>query len=225
MPSRFLQRLHACDHQPERVALLLVVLVHALLLTLWLYRQVPVTPDIKLMSVRMLSPAPVAPSVRPKAQVTPKQPVVPIKPKPPVTRVNTPLPAAMPVPVAEAKPVPVAPVAVAPVVEPAPPAPAPPAPVEATLPPRFDAAYLDNPSPRYPPLSRKLAEQGRVLLRVMVAANGRAVTVQLERSSGYARLDDAAVAAVSSWRFVPARQGTQAVSATVLVPIVFSLTR
>jgi protein TonB len=102
----------------------------------------------------------------------------------------------------------------------APAAPAAPAPLTA---PRFDAAYLDNPTPNYPPLSRRGREEGRVVLRVLVEASGLAATLQVQSSSGFERLDRAASAAVSHWKFVPARQGSEAVAAWVLVPIVFSL--
>lgn len=88
--------------------------------------------------------------------------------------------------------------------------------------PRFDAAYLDNPAPGYPPLSRKANEQGKVVLQVWVDAQGQAKQVEVRTSSGYERLDRAAFSAVSRWKFVPARQGSEAVAATVLVPIVFS---
>ena len=91
------------------------------------------------------------------------------------------------------------------------------------VPPRFDAAYLQNPPPAYPPLARRMGEQGRVLLRVLVAAGGLAQQVELKTSSGSARLDQAAVDTVRRWRFVPARQGDQRVGAWVLVPISFSL--
>jgi protein TonB len=40
------------------------------------------------------------------------------------------------------------------------------------LPPRFDAAYLNNPKPSYPPLARRLGEEGRVTLRVHVTPDG-----------------------------------------------------
>jgi periplasmic protein TonB len=95
----------------------------------------------------------------------------------------------------------------------------------AVIPPNFIAAYLDNPSPVYPPLSRRSNEQGRVILRVLVTANGAAETVELRTSSGSTRLDQAAIDTVKRWRFVPARQGDQAVAAWVLVPIAFSLER
>lgn len=88
---------------------------------------------------------------------------------------------------------------------------------------RFDADYLHNPSPVYPPMSRKLQEEGKVLLHVRVTAAGTAEQVQIKRSSGYARLDEAALNTVLKWRFVPARQGSEVIASTVVVPIVFRL--
>lgn len=89
--------------------------------------------------------------------------------------------------------------------------------------PRFDAAYLNNPAPAYPSLSRRLGEEGRAVLRVFVAPDGRPREVHLQTSSGYARLDHAAQQAVAQWRFVPARRGQEAVGAWVLVPVSFNL--
>lgn len=89
--------------------------------------------------------------------------------------------------------------------------------------PVFDALYLENPRPAYPALSRRLREEGRVLLRVLVTAQGRAAQVQIQASSGHERLDAAARDAVARWRFVPARRGEEPVEAWVLVPISFSL--
>jgi protein TonB len=110
--------------------------------------------------------------------------------------------------------------------EPPPPLPAPvaaaPAPVALT-PPVFNADYLDNPSPVYPALSRRLHEQGRVVLRVLVNTRGAADDVQINASSGHARLDDSARDTVRRWKFVPARRGAEAVPAWVLVPVSFGL--
>jgi protein TonB len=89
--------------------------------------------------------------------------------------------------------------------------------------PRFDADYLDNPSPGYPPLSRKLREEGQVLLRVRVTAEGRPEQVNLHRSSGFDRLDERAINTVRQWKFMPARLGGKPVDAWVIVPIQFSL--
>lgn len=103
------------------------------------------------------------------------------------------------------------------------------APAAASMPPptgaapRFEAAYLHNPRPAYPTVSRRLGEEGRVLLRVRVSAEGHAVAVDLEKSSNFERLDEAARAAVSHWRFIPSRRGNEAVEGAVIVPIVFRL--
>ncbi len=85
------------------------------------------------------------------------------------------------------------------------------------------AIYLRNPKPGYPSLSRRLSEQGTVLLRVFVNATGDATRVDLKESSGYPRLDKAALDAVEGWKFVPAKKGDHAVAAWVVVPIKFSL--
>lgn len=95
--------------------------------------------------------------------------------------------------------------------------------VVAVVPPRFDAAYLANPAPPYPGMSRKLNEQGRVLLRVKVSAEGLPTEVDIAQSSGFPRLDAAAREAVLGWKFVPARQGDKPIAATVNVPIAFKL--
>lgn len=101
---------------------------------------------------------------------------------------------------------------------------APPVPVPATIvPPGFAAAYLHNPPPAYPPLSRRLGEEGKVLLRVAVSAEGAAEAVDVQAGSGFPRLDRAAVEAVRAWRFVPARQAGRAVPGIVIVPIRFAL--
>jgi protein TonB len=88
---------------------------------------------------------------------------------------------------------------------------------------RFDADYLANPKPVYPVASRRLGEEGRVLLRVKVSPGGAPVAVEIKQSCGFARLDGAARAAVEQWRFVPARRGDEAIESWVSVPIVFSL--
>ena len=99
---------------------------------------------------------------------------------------------------------------------------APPAPVQTTAA-RYDAAYLNNPAPPYTSLSRRMGEQGTVLLKVQVSAEGRPLSVAVKKSSGFERLDEAAVKAAANWRFVPAKQGNAAVVSGVEVPIQFSL--
>lgn len=90
-------------------------------------------------------------------------------------------------------------------------------------PPSFNADYLRNPAPRYPPLARRMGEQGKVVLGVLVSAGGDPAKVEVRTSSGSEVLDEAALDAVKHWRFVPARKGGQPVEAWVLVPITFTL--
>jgi periplasmic protein TonB len=103
------------------------------------------------------------------------------------------------------------------------PAPAPVAAPAAITPAIFDADYLRNPAPAYPALSRRLAEQGKVVLRVLVNDAGSADEVQVRSSSGSTRLDEAARETVKRWKFVPARRGSEPVPAWVLIPISFRL--
>ena len=95
-----------------------------------------------------------------------------------------------------------APVAVAPAPPPAPPAPPPPPRVEL---PSTDADYLQNPSPGYPAISKRLGETGTVLLRVTINAAGSPERVVVKKSSGFDRLDKVAVDTVQRWRFVPGK--------------------
>jgi protein TonB len=89
--------------------------------------------------------------------------------------------------------------------------------------PAYQADYLRNPAPVYPRISKRLGEQGEVILRVQVDAQGRPRQVDLHSSSGHARLDQAAMEVVQRWNFAPARRGPRAVEAWVRVPISFSL--
>lgn len=91
--------------------------------------------------------------------------------------------------------------------------------------PRTDAAHLNNPAPVYPNLSRRFGEQGRVLLDVYILPDGSVGDIRLNTSSGFQRLDEAALAAVRHWRFVPARRGNEAIPYWYVQPITFSLDR
>ncbi|NJM12042.1 MAG: energy transducer TonB [Synechococcaceae cyanobacterium SM1_2_3] len=93
------------------------------------------------------------------------------------------------------------------------------------MPPRSDASHLNNPAPAYPALSRRLSEQGQVLLNVYILANGAVGEINLRRSSGYPRLDEAAMAAVQRWRYLPARRGGEPIPFWYVQPIIFALNR
>lgn len=196
----------------NRRGLALVVAIHAIVFWGLLQMKLIALPaPLAVLSVSLLAPAEV---------IQPKPEIVPPRPKP-VERRPTPLPqptqlaAPVDAPAPIAATVPPAPTVVA--------APAPAAPAPVVTQPRFDADYLDNPKPSYPAISRRLSEQGRVVLRVHVEADGRAAEVQLHTSSGSPRLDQSALDTVRRWKFVPARLGQTPTAAWVLVPIAFTL--
>ncbi len=86
------------------------------------------------------------------------------------------------------------------------------------------AGYSYNPKPEYPDSARREGKEGRVILRVLVDERGRSRSVEVDRSSGNAALDQAAVTAVQHWRFSPARSGDTPVETWVKIPIDFQLT-
>lgn len=88
---------------------------------------------------------------------------------------------------------------------------------------RFDANYLRNPAPPYPALSKRMGEEGKVVLRVSVNPQGTADSVDIKTSSGSPRLDESAQKTVRNWKFVPAKRGDMPVQSWVLVPIIFKL--
>lgn len=90
-------------------------------------------------------------------------------------------------------------------------------------PPQMDANPLNNPAPAYPNLSRRLGEQGIVLLEILILADGSVGEVRIKESSGHKRLDETAVKAVKRWRYMPARRGDTAIEYWYLQPVEFSL--
>lgn len=187
-----------------------------------------VTPPQPKVATPPPPPTPPQPPPQPQPQ---KQPVVQKKmvprPRPapqPVAVPNLPPAAAAPMGVVESQPAPPpipAPVAVAPRAVPVAP-PAPPAAPRVELP-SSDADYLQNPKPVYPPMSKRLGEQGRVLVRVLIAVDGSARQAELRQSSGHDRLDQAALDTVRKWRFVPGRRNGVPQDMWFNVPISFVL--
>ena len=202
-------------------ALAVAVLLHVALVAMLLRTSPPPrSPQLSEPIVIRLIEAPKAEPPAPVVEPPMRKPVVkrPIpQPGPPVPAVEAP-PTPIPPPeapiIASAVPAAASSAGEAPV-----PAPAPIPVVE----PSFDAAYLNNPVPSYPPVSRRLGEQGKVLLRVHVDEQGMPTSVVVRTSSGYERLDNVALDTVRRWKFVPAKRGNDPVSAYVIVPIVFNL--
>jgi periplasmic protein TonB len=83
--------------------------------------------------------------------------------------------------------------------------------------------YLKNPPPTYPESSRRRGEEGVVLLTVRVDERGEIASIAIKQSSGFSRLDQAAVKGVERWKFNPARVGSIAVSSQIEIPIRFRL--
>lgn len=81
-----------------------------------------------------------------------------------------------------------------------------------------------NAPPVYPQLSRKLREQGTVVLELTVLVNGSVADVIVLQSSGYPRLDQAALSAVQHWRYQAARRGDTAIDYRYRQRVAFSLT-
>lgn len=100
------------------------------------------------------------------------------------------------------------------------PAPAPPAP---KLIPASAIEYRVPPPLEYPRASRKLRESGRAIVRVFVDETGLPRVVQLRTSSGFQRLDEAAMAAVEKARFKPYMENGQATAGWALIPLDFDL--
>jgi protein TonB len=80
-----------------------------------------------------------------------------------------------------------------------------------------------NEPPSYPPDALAHGEQGRVLLSIQVQPSGRASSVRVVASSGFAILDEAARDAVLGWQFLPANFNGRPVPSTLLLPVKFEI--
>ena len=199
-----------------------VVLFH--LAALWalhqglLQRMVEVVVPIMAISQAEPPPPPPKPLQPVLTPPTTPQPPAPATPEPPaVLAAPTAAPTAPAVPAAApAPPPPPAPPATAPV----PSAPPPPAKVEL---PTSKADYLHNPPPDYPRMSKRLGEQGKVVVKVLIGEDGRAQKVERLTTSGFERLDKSAMEAAMRWRYVPGKRGGVAEAMWYQVPIQFTL--
>ena len=76
----------------------------------------------------------------------------------------------------------------------------------------------------YPPVSRRLSEQGVVTVKYVISETGEVTSASVEKSSGYSRLDEAATICVKDWRFKPATQGGRPIATTNQANIRYTLT-
>lgn len=198
------------------------------------HKPVEIIVPATVIAQLVAPPAPEAPPAPPPPP--PKAPPAPPQPRPAVVKKATPRPTPVPLAVTDAVPPPNAPLVAA--AEPPAPAPAAPAPAAAPTPapaapappaperielPSSNAAYLQNPAPVYPAISKRMGEQGKVVLRVFIGTDGAAQKVEINKSSGYDRLDRQAQEAVMRWRFVPGKRNGTPEAMWNLVPINFVL--
>jgi periplasmic protein TonB len=189
-----------------------------------LRRAVEIVVPAQILSEIIDPPAPkIEPQPVPKPPEPVKQSVIKkVEPKLP--------PPPMPVAVADPTPALNAPTGVIAQQPPAPPIPAPVAvaPAPPAAPPKLelpssDADYLQNPKPAYPPISRRLGEQGKVVVRVLIGLDGTAQQAEIRQSSGFDRLDTAALNTVQKWRYVPGKRAGVPEAMWFNVPINFVL--
>ncbi|PIV76073.1 MAG: energy transducer TonB [Rhodocyclales bacterium CG17_big_fil_post_rev_8_21_14_2_50_68_7] len=212
----------------QLAGLAVVLAMHAAVLWgLWQHRLIPDPQEAMTLFVNFIAPpvpekAPravrekVPPPPRPKPmEKTPRQLVVETPVVAPADSVAPSLPPRPePAPEIEAPASPPAPT------EPAP-APAPGRPI--ALGGELAAACPERSAPRYPAISRRRGEEGTVVLRVELDETGAVVAGEVATGSGFARLDEAALEAVRTWRCTPARRGAQPVRAVALQPFKFVL--
>jgi protein TonB len=203
--------------QEQLFSLLFVLALHAAVLYgLWSYRIIPAPVQSRILAVTLVDP--------PSQQ----RPLLP-EPAPPGSAKPGPveLPGARLLPVQAPAtlskepvvPAPSAPSASPPAVIVAPPLPQQPE----MLPSELSASCPERKPPEYPFLSMRLNEQGKVVLRVELAGDGRVASAEVMASSGHQRLDQAALEAVKTWRCKPATRDGQAVRAVALQPFKFVL--
>lgn len=175
-----------------------------------------------MVRVVAAAPMPVEPPPAPRVAPPPLLPP-PVRLSVPPVEVERPVPPpplAVQVAPAPAPPQPAPPAPPAPVVAPpAPPAP-PPAPLKVAA---SQLRYLVEPPIEVPRLSRRLREQGTVLVHVLVDTQGLPRQVSLARSSGFERLDQQALWAMRQARFVPCRADGRPVECEADAPFLYEL--
>ena len=189
---------------------------------LWTYRILPSPAEAMTVFVNFISPPPPENKLKPEPPKPVKlerpRPVLPVLPQQLMVEAPVLSPAEPVAPLAPKEPTPVN-VAAAPQ-QPAPPAkPAGPVSLDGEL----SVACPDRVPPAYPQHSRRLGEQGRVVLRVELDERGHVNHAVIANSSGAPRLDDAALSAVRLWRCNPASRGGVPVRAVALQPFNFIL--
>jgi TonB family protein len=90
-------------------------------------------------------------------------------------------------------------------------------------PPIAQKGERNHPPPPYPKISRRVGEQGKVVLAVEIDIDGSVAQAMIKRSSGYERLDQSALKAIRTWRFIPGNKGGTPQKMWATIPINFVL--
>lgn len=210
-----LESLHSLKRE-QLIGLLFVLALHgAALYGLWSYRIIPTPVEAITLMVNLINPPPPEQPKPPKLE--PPKPQMPRPPDPPppehqhlvaeapVVKPDEPVvyaPPSPPRPVIEAPPLPLQPV---------------------RLSGELSVACPERSPPDYPLLSMRMNEQGNVVLRVELGEDGRVANAEVKNSSGYKRLDEAALVTVKAWRCKPSVRNGAAVRAIALQPFNFIL--
>lgn len=199
---------------PENIAgLLFVLILHATVLWgLWQVRLLPSPQEAATLLVNFIAPP--APEKKEARRPPPPEPVVKPQPRQVVAQAPVVAPADYVVPAPPPLPTP-QPVSEAPAM----PLPAGPVALAAEL----AVSCAERPAPAYPAPSRRLGEEGTVVLRVELDESGKVAAVRISNSSGHARLDEAALNAVRAWRCTPAQRNGQPVRTVAQQPFKFIL--
>jgi protein TonB len=198
---------------PKRklVGLTVVVVLHGVLLgaiQMGLNTTAPPKMPTVVQALLLEEKRPELPPL-PPPPAPPTPPTPPTPPAPPPPKNSPPQPTVVPpieAPVAPASPNAIAAVSVAPQTPASPSVPAPAAPARASAPTRTAAGVnvAQCEKPEYPSASKRMDEEGTVALRFLVGADGKVIQSEIEKSSGYKRLDEAARAGLSKCQFRPA---------------------
>ena len=90
--------------------------------------------------------------------------------------------------------------------------------------PEIDPKFKRRFQPDYPPTSRRLGEEGSVVLQVLVGVDGKVQDGKVQTSSGFPRLDEAALKhALRAWRFTPGTEDGKPVTAWHSVKVTFKI--
>jgi protein TonB len=205
----FERSVYGDNRNPNWATIIAIVALHAITLyALVKFDVIHIAEKKKPLVVELIAEPPAPPAEKPKPEpvvVEKVQPIVlappPIvqtfAPPPPITVTTTPPPKQVTV----AAPPPTGPVTVG----------------------NLDERLLEGSPPRYPMESRRKREQGTVVVRLLIGTDGRVSEISIAQSSGFARLDQAALQAIRGWRWQPIIREGQPVEVRGLYSMPFTL--